>query len=393
MIALVVDELGDAEKFQCGGPENTIQLLRGGKQFVAAGVHPEEKQLYRWEDKDELPINMPALAKLPRVKMTDLVRVLAENGFLPATTSASKPASGRKAELLEELKGSELGADDFGELFVDDGAPFSLEKLRQSNPGFYALYKKYADGVDDPASVSHNGNRFAVWKDFLREPWTEAFTIAHAKVFSLVWPGAGEYVDRKTTKGQCDDERLVNSFSAAEAAIKREKAGEVKQHASTKFQNGEAFGAVEDDESQGDDKPKDVKTEAPKTKFLRSMDIFENFTPPDELIEGLLPAVGTACIVADSNVGKTFFAIHMLDAIMRGEKFFGRNTERGGVLMVAGEGRAGLNKRLAALHEVRKYTDGRGIGISYKLPEFSNEASIAVEILKLEKLITNQSLI
>jgi hypothetical protein len=139
-------------------------------------------------------------------------------------------------------------------------------------------------------------------------------------------------------------------------------------------------------------KPEAPKTEAPKTKFLRSMDIFEDFTPPDELIEGLLPAVGTACIVADSNIGKTFFAIHVLDTIMRGEKFFGRNTERGGVLMVAGEGRAGLNKRLAALHEVRKYTDGRGIGISYKLPAFSNEASIAVEILKLEKLIKSYGL-
>jgi hypothetical protein len=195
----------------------------------------------------------------------------------------------------------------------------------------------------------------------------------------------------------------------------------------TEKSTGEAFDAVEDDSEEGDAgvpsehlrmqenirrkaereaetvklkaeiaeldktdvKPKTEapKTEAPKTKFLRSMDIFENFTPPDELIEGLLPAVGTACIVADSNVGKTFFAIHLLDTVMRGEKFFGRNTERGGVLMVAGEGRSGLNKRLAALHEERPYPDGRGIGVSYELPEFSNEASIKVEILKLEKLI------
>ena len=112
-----------------------------------------------------------------------------------------------------------------------------------------------------------------------------------------------------------------------------------------------------------DAKPEAPKTEASKTKvpvFLRSMDIFENFTPPDELIEGLLPAIGTACIVADSNVGKTFFAIHMLDTIMRGDKFFGRNVECGGALMVAGEGRSGLNKRFAALHKERPYLGGRG---------------------------------
>jgi AAA domain/Bifunctional DNA primase/polymerase, N-terminal len=133
-------------------------------------------------------------------------------------------------------------------------------------------------------------------------------------------------------------------------------------------------------------KKAEPKIEAPRTKFLRSMDVFKNFVVPEELIEGFLPAVGTVCIVADSNVGKTFFAIYMLDIIMRGEKFFGRNTERGSALMVAGEGRSGLNKRLAALHEVREY-DGKGIGISYALPSFSNEASMKVEILKLELLI------
>jgi hypothetical protein len=79
MIALVVDELGDHEKFQCG--DDVVQLLREGKQFVAAGIHPDTKRPYRWEDTDELPVNMPALADLPRVKMADLVRVLAKNGL------------------------------------------------------------------------------------------------------------------------------------------------------------------------------------------------------------------------------------------------------------------------------------------------------------------------
>jgi hypothetical protein len=173
---------------------------------------------------------------------------------------------------------------------------------------------------------------------------------------------------------------------AEREAAEREAEAEIVRLKAEIAELDEADVKTKDVKTKEPKEPKEPKTE-PKTKFLRSMDIFENFTPPDELIEGLLPAVGTACIVADSNVGKTFFAIHMLDTIMRGEKFFGRNTERGGVLMVAGEGRAGLNKRLAALHEERPYPDGRGIGVSYELPSFSNEASIAVEILKLEKLI------
>jgi AAA domain/Bifunctional DNA primase/polymerase, N-terminal len=412
LIMLVVDELGDAEKFQCGGPENTIQLLREGKQFVAAGIHPDAKQPYRWEDTDEMPVDMPALAALPRVKMTDLVRVLGENGFHPATTSASKPASGRKAELLAELRESELDEDSFDELFVDDGAPFPLAELRAINPAFYALYKKYADGVDDPASVSHNGNRVAVWKDFLRETWPENFTIAHAKVFSLVWPGAGEYVDRKTTKGQCDDERLVNSFSAAEAAIKREKAGEVKQHSSTKLSKSDAFGAIEDDESAEDnetdateetateeteanesesDKTQRLaeKTEAKERKRLEKqqakLDAFlaglfrsrnhDEYEAPDDLVANLIPAVGITILVGNSNSGKTFLLMEMLRCLKSGTKFLGRNLQQCEALLITGEGHGGTGKRLRAM---RKRWPEADIDVHGALPTFTDlDAAVA----------------
>jgi AAA domain-containing protein/bifunctional DNA primase/polymerase-like protein len=247
LIALVVDELGEHEVFKCG--DDKIQLLREGKQFVAAGIHPKSKRPYCWEDSDELPVDMPALAELPRVAMADLVRVLGENGFAPSTASASKPASGRKAELLAELRDSEIDADSFDELFVDEGAPFPLAELRKNNPAFDRLYAKYVDGVDNPESVSHHGSRVAVCKDFLRA-WPDDFAIEHAAVFCEGWPGAGQRVDKREAKGEWDDERLSNAFAPAEAAIKSEKAGEVKQHTSTKEYTGESFGAVEDDESE-----------------------------------------------------------------------------------------------------------------------------------------------
>jgi hypothetical protein len=411
LVALVVDELGDHELFKCG--DGSIQLLREGKQFVAAGVHPNTKQPYRWEDGDELPVNMPALAKLPRVKMADLVHVLGENGFKPSSASASKPESGRKAELRAELQGSELDAGDFNELFVDEGAPFPLARLLEVNPAFSSLYAKYADGVDDPASVSHNGNRFAVWKDFLREPWPEKFTIAHAKVFSLVWPGAGEYVDNKTTKGQCDDERLVNSFSAAEAAIKREKADEVKQHASTKASStGEVFVAVEDDESEEDneteadtnakdsaqstdatesdksqrlaektrlkEQAKVKKQQAARDSFLAGLFRSRNhdaYEAPDDLIANLIPAVGTTILVGNSNSGKTFLLMEMLRCLKSGAKFLGRNLQQCEALLITGEGHGGIGKRLRAM---RKRWPEADIDVHGALPTFGDpDAAVA----------------
>lgn len=340
LIPLVVNELSEQEKFTCG--EDTIQLLREGKQFVAAGIHPTAKQLYRWEDTDELPVAMPALAELPRVKMADLVRVLSECGFLPSSTSASKPASSRKAELLAELRGSELNGDSFDELFVNDGAPFPLAELRAINPAFDRLYAKYENGVDDPESVSHNGNRVATSKDFLRR-WPEHFTIEHAAVFGEVWPGAGERVEKKEAKGQWDDERQVNAFAAAEAGIKAERAGDVKQHASTRLA-GDGFGAIEEDDNANE--PVANETEADKAnadeaqaqrlaeraadkrlKKLRELaanttwyqaatniprNLTMNAIPPRAFIYGSILQLGHATLLsASGGVGKSVFALAM----------------------------------------------------------------------------------
>lgn len=338
LIPLVVDDLGEHEKFQCGN--DTIQLLREGKQFAAVGVHPQEKQLYRWEDTDELPVDMPALAELPRVKLADVVRVLAEEGFLPSSNSASKPASGRKQELLAELQGCELDADCFDELFTDDRAPFPLAELRASNPAFDRLYAKYENGVEEVKETSHHDNRFAACKDLLRA-WPDTFTICHAAVFCGVWPGAGERADdKKEVKGEWDDERLANAFAPAEAAIKGEMAGEVKQHSSIKL-GGEEFGAVEEDEEDGDEadatdvdeseadkaqrlaekaqrkRQEKLRTLAAKTPWYQAATniprgLAMNDIPPRAFIYGTILQLGHATLLsASGGVGKSVFALAM----------------------------------------------------------------------------------
>jgi KaiC/GvpD/RAD55 family RecA-like ATPase len=72
------------------------------------------------------------------------------------------------------------------------------------------------------------------------------------------------------------------------------------------------------------------------------------FTPPDELVEGVLTAGDGSVLYGDSNSGKTFFVIDMAAAVARGVSWMGRNTEPGLVVYLAAESPASVRGRLQA---------------------------------------------
>lgn len=72
------------------------------------------------------------------------------------------------------------------------------------------------------------------------------------------------------------------------------------------------------------------------------------FTPPDELVEGVLTAGDGSVLYGDSNSGKTFFVIDMAAAVARGVQWMGRNTEPGLVVYLAAESPASVRSRLQA---------------------------------------------
>ena len=74
----------------------------------------------------------------------------------------------------------------------------------------------------------------------------------------------------------------------------------------------------------------------------------ETFTPPDELVEGVLTAGDGSVLYGDSNSGKTFFVIDMAAAVARGAQWMGRNTEPGLVVYLAAESPASVRARLQA---------------------------------------------
>lgn len=74
----------------------------------------------------------------------------------------------------------------------------------------------------------------------------------------------------------------------------------------------------------------------------------DTFTPPDELVEGVLTAGDGSVLYGDSNSGKTFFVIDLACAVARGVRWMGRNTEPGLVLYLAAESPASVRGRLQA---------------------------------------------
>lgn len=77
-------------------------------------------------------------------------------------------------------------------------------------------------------------------------------------------------------------------------------------------------------------------------------DLPEEYTPPDELIEGVLTVGAGSVVYGDSNSGKTFLVIDMACAIARGVEWMGRRVEQGLVVYVAAESPASVKSRLQA---------------------------------------------
>lgn len=77
-------------------------------------------------------------------------------------------------------------------------------------------------------------------------------------------------------------------------------------------------------------------------------DLSGSFTPPDEIVEGLLTADDGSILYGDSNSGKTFLAIDLACAVARGVEWLGRKTEKGLVVYLAAESPASVKSRLQA---------------------------------------------
>jgi hypothetical protein len=74
----------------------------------------------------------------------------------------------------------------------------------------------------------------------------------------------------------------------------------------------------------------------------------DEFTPPDELVEGVLTAGDGSVWYGDTNTGKTYVVLDLSCAVGRGVRWMGRKTEQGMVVYLAAESPASIRRRLQA---------------------------------------------
>jgi len=101
----------------------------------------------------------------------------------------------------------------------------------------------------------------------------------------------------------------------------------------------------------------------------------QEFTAPDELVEGVIVNGGASVLYGDSNSGKTFFAIDMACCIARGVDWFEKKTEQGVILYLAAESPVSVRSRLQAYQQYYNVRIPNFAIVQNPIDLFSNDAS------------------
>lgn len=102
------------------------------------------------------------------------------------------------------------------------------------------------------------------------------------------------------------------------------------------------------------------------------------FKPTDWLIEGWLVKDTLAGLVAPSGACKSFLAIDWACRVATGSLWYGRNVKQGAVFYLAGEGRTGLRKRIAAWEKHNGISiEGAPLYLADSLPFLCDEFATA----------------
>ncbi|WP_414450677.1 helicase RepA family protein [Burkholderia sp. 22PA0099] len=115
-------------------------------------------------------------------------------------------------------------------------------------------------------------------------------------------------------------------------------------------------------------------------------DLSEEFTPPDELVQGLLTVGGGSVLYGDSNSGKTFLVIDLAAAVARGVEWMGKRTEAGMVVYLAAESPASVRSRLQAYQRHHGVRVPNFAIVQNPLNLFENDADTSSIIATVQRL-------
>jgi 5S rRNA maturation endonuclease (ribonuclease M5) len=135
------------------------------------------------------------------------------------------------------------------------------------------------------------------------------------------------------------------------------------------------------------------KSDFPDLFPILSLSDLMALPPVEWAVENLLTRQGLGILYAPPGVGKTFFALDLALSIARGVPFHGLPTTQGRVLYIAGEGAAGLGKRVKALRYARGWREDAPLYILPASVAFANEGDIERLLQTIDAIGENFSLV
>lgn len=219
--------------------------------------------------------------------------------------------------------------------------------------------------------------------------WTAT---GHAAVVCFGWGNVGKVAAQLRQKDEAARLVLVPDVGKEEAAAKvaREHGCMVAEMPEGWDNNSDVNDLAQRD---GHDVLADLleKAQAPEPPPLPLSVAFADelpadFTPPDELVEGLLTVGDGSVLYGDSNSGKTFFAIDLACAVARGTQWMGRHTEPGLVVYLAAESPGSVRGRLQAYQRYHQTTVPNFAIVQSPVDLFSGEADADAVIAVVQEL-------
>lgn len=332
--------------------------VRGaGGQFVGPGSVREDGKTYG-SDADRLNfLRAITGGKIPQLPQ-EIVELI---GAASPEAQGEQVTPTQEREVIKRLEDADW--DRYQHDFDSELGKYDLDSLKAENPQFAKLY--------DAPGADCSTNRFLAARHIMRE-WPDMAPPSLAMFFSH-WEGAGEFSDEKPKSGEYDNRQIAREWIKNQGLTKNTQS------------NGDAFEAVEDEDSdahrpQNADRTKRSElaryeaalksmSAAPKyagqpASGLRSaLDHIREFTPQDELVEGLWPVKGLCSVYGDSNSGKTFFTFAAGKSVAKGAPFNGGDTQRSGVLYFGSEGREGTDGRMSALYMPMSDAEAKATGL------------------------------
>jgi hypothetical protein len=121
--------------------------------------------------------------------------------------------------------------------------------------------------------------------------------------------------------------------------------------------------AVQEQKEQEEDTRTRLDQRGKRIFVTMTEDDIDELPDLEYLITGILQTATVSLVFGDSNVGKTFFALHIAQCIARGLQWYGRDIKAGPVLYIYAEGIRGLKPRSQAWR--KHYNAGKTTNIQF----------------------------